>query len=169
MFGISNFAVGGILICARTVQWLPEALRLTPRPRTSPILRGLVQPNVYHGDKGHGITSYSMGRSGSGQPVTFSYERLKPGQFRLLKIKPGSGESISCHVEPHWIDPGRRPPYKCLSYQWGPSDFPQSMIRLNGCDFKVRRNLSGVSGSAKFEGRLCGREPMDRCNMHRPG
>lgn len=82
----------------------------------------------------------------------FRHDPLLVGQFRLVKILPGSIPLVGCHVEAHDFEIVRRPPYTCLSYVWGP---PEPVLRrdiqLNGCAFRVRRNLLDFLSMARLK------------------
>jgi len=82
----------------------------------------------------------------------FQHYPLRAGQFRLIKILPNSITLIGCQVEAHDFETVKRVPYTCLSYTWGPPELvAQRDIRLNGCAFRVRRNLLDFLSMARSD------------------
>ncbi|KIW03599.1 uncharacterized protein PV09_05352 [Verruconis gallopava] len=67
-------------------------------------------------------------------------------EFRLISLRPYSGDSISCELETFSLDDELR--YKALSYTWGTSH-NSSLIHVNGSPFLVRRNLYDLLVSYK--------------------
>ena len=64
---------------------------------------------------------------------------LSNDSIRLLQILPASqAEEIHCQINQFPIS--ECPIYCAVSYSWGEPDQPR-MIRLNGCRFRVRKNL----------------------------
>lgn len=69
--------------------------------------------------------------------TTFTYEPLRDGRyFRLIRIRPGTGPILDCQLSNEEIQQS----HVCLSYRWR-VDTEQVVIRLNGLEFKVYRNV----------------------------
>lgn len=68
--------------------------------------------------------------------------------IRLLKIHPGSGETVQCGLTQGAL--GDRP-YQCLSYTWAP-DKPRHQILVNGGSYQVGDNLWRFLQAARSAG-----------------
>lgn len=65
---------------------------------------------------------------------------LDTNAIRLVRILKGdTGQPIECTMFQTLLNP-EGIPYEALSYAWGPKD-PEHHIWVNGCLFRVRRNL----------------------------
>lgn len=83
-------------------------------------------------------------------PRAFKHQPLDDPRtsIRLLKIHPGSGDTIQCGLTQGLL--GDRA-YYCLSYTWAP-DKPRHQILVNGGSFQVGDNLWRFLRAARSAG-----------------